>query len=323
MTVYERAPQKPLHFLASVGYHSNRSRKVANRSAPVRTAKRSGGGPQTKQGKIENMQSLTLDRLRALTCSPDGKDTLTTFKGGVSVRCYQGAEEPGGLAHKIFWARFSLGGKKHGVKIGRADVVSIAVALKAAKEIHGDVAKGKNPAQERREAARAAKRKADEDALTLGKLLDRWNAIALAGNRASYRRGALRALRRAFKDRLARPAAELTKAAVIKTLDGLTEAGAPVMATRTMAYGRACFGWGVRRGMLETNPFTGIPIAAATERDRVLSDDELGAVLRTADASTTFGGIVWLLTLTGASGVTGWVLHDLRRTASSSLALLS
>src|SRR6516162_5460336 len=111
------------------------------------------------------MKSLTLDRLRALTCHPDGRDKLATFAKGLSVRAYQGAEKPGALAHKTFWARYSHGGKKYGVKIGRCDVVSIAAALNAAKAIQGDAAQGKHPAAARKAAKQAAGRKHDENTL--------------------------------------------------------------------------------------------------------------------------------------------------------------
>jgi integrase len=244
------------------------------------------------------MDTLTQARVEALTCTPDGRDTLTTFAGGVSVRCYAGSEQPGSLAHKIFWARYSLDGKKYGVKLGRCDRVSVATALKAAKAVHGDVAKGRNPLQERKAAA--AKARHDESALTLGKLLERWDAIALTDKRARYRYEAQRALKRAFKDRLAQPATSLDKETVVAALDALAIADAPIMAARIMAYGRAAFAWALKREMVEANPFTGLSVAKADERDRVLEDDELGAVLREADPGETFGAIVWMLTLTGA-----------------------
>jgi integrase len=244
------------------------------------------------------MKPLTLARLEALTCAPDGRDKLTTFAGGISVRAYKGAEKPGKLTNKTFWARYSHGGKKYGVKIGRCDVVSIADALKAAKAIQGDVAKGGNPAAERKAAKQAAERR--QDALTVETLLDRWNSIGLAGARDRHRYEAMRALKRSFEGRLSHPAAALTKAAVVETLDQLTEAGAPIMASRVMQYGRAAYAWAMKRGMLEANPFVGVPTAAAAKRDRVLDDDELGRVLRAADPTVTFGGLVWLLALTGA-----------------------
>jgi integrase len=243
------------------------------------------------------MKSLTLTRLEALTCAPDGKDKLTTFSGGLSVRSYRGAEQPGKLEHKIFWARYSMGGRKFGVKIGPCAKIAIADALRAAKAIHGGVAKGGNPSAERKAAAQ---RKHDDGALTLGKLLDRWSAIGLADNRASYRYEAPRALQRVFENRLNQPATTLTKAQVVEALDATAEAGAPIMAARVMQYGRAAFAWAIKRGALETNPFVGIPVASSAERDRVLDDDELGAVLRAVDAATTFGALVWMLALTGA-----------------------
>jgi integrase len=52
-----------------------------------------------------------------------------------------------------------------------------------------------------------------------------------------------------------------------------------------MAYGRACYAWAVKRGKLPENPFSNLPVAAgATERDRVLTDDELHDVWSAAGA---------------------------------------
>lgn len=43
-----------------------------------------------------------------------------------------------------------------------------------------------------------------------------------------------------------------------------------------MAYARAAFHWGEKRGKVPGNPFHGLPISASNEtRDRVLSDNEL------------------------------------------------
>jgi integrase len=238
---------------------------------------------------------LTAERLLSLTCHPDGRGRLHTFAGGLSVRAYKGAEQPGALAHKVYWVKYP----KPGVKIGRCEDVSIADALKATKVIQGEIARGGNPAQERREAKRAAKRKAEDDGFTAEKLVNRWQALALVDKSARYRHDAPHTLRRVFENYLFRPAAALTKPLIVRRLDDLMEAGTPIMASRVQQYGRAAYGWAMKRGMVETNPFVGIPIAKATERERVLTDEELGRMLRQADASDTFGALVWTLIYTG------------------------
>jgi integrase len=133
----------------------------------------------------------------------------------------------------------------------------------------------------------------------LGKLIDRWQKIGLAASSERYRAEAPRTLRRVFKTRLAQPAAALTKPMMVSTLDALTESGAPIMAARAMQYGRACFAWAMERGSVADNPFAGIKAAKADERERVLDDQELKAVLAKVDPRDVFGALVWVLALTG------------------------
>ena len=60
--------------------------------------------------------------------------------------------------------------------------------------------------------------------------------------------------------------------------------------------------WAIEWGVIEVSPCAGIRAPAAeTSRDRVLSDDELKAVWRAADAlETPYNGFIKLLILTGA-----------------------
>jgi integrase len=75
------------------------------------------------------------------------------------------------------------------------------------------------------------------------------------------------------------PAARVGRDEVVNTLDRLARAGKAAMAGRTMAYGRACYRWAEKRGKVPGNPFASLPIpAGATQRERVLTDDETGRV---------------------------------------------
>jgi integrase len=235
--------------------------------------------------------NLTQNRLEALAWS--GADSLHTFADGLAVRVYRGAAK-GGLAHKAFWTRYTHAGQKKGVKIGACDKLSIAEALKEARAIQGEAARGKDPAAERA----AAKRKLN-DGDTLGKLIDRWQAIGLADKSPRYRRDAPHTLKRTLAKHLGGPAAALTKQAIVRRVDDFTEAGAPVMGARIVQYGRACFAWSIERGALTDNPFAGIKFAKANERERVLADHELRAILTEADQNDVFGALVWTLVLTG------------------------
>lgn len=118
--------------------------------------------------------------------------------------------------------------------------------------------------------------------------------------RDSYRKEAVRALHVAYAKHLQRSAAGLTRDQALQVLDGLVKAGSDAMAGRTLAYGRACYRWALRRGMVSVNPFDGLPIAAGTvSRDRVLDQDEVAAIWKhSAELGTPFGPLFQILLLT-------------------------
>jgi len=58
----------------------------------------------------------------------------------------------------------------------------------------------------------------------------------------------VRALRNAFPRYLDLPAADLDRAIVVKTIDAMARKGSAAMAARTAAYGKAAYGWAVKRG---------------------------------------------------------------------------
>jgi integrase len=125
----------------------------------------------------------------------------------------------------------------------------------------------------------------------------------------------VRALRNAFSRYLDLPAADLTRAAAVKALDAMARRGSVAMAARTAAYGKAAYGWAVKRGSLASNPFTTLPVATTERRERVLGDDEIGAIWKATDGPGPFSGIVRLLILTGqrpteAGGMTWAELSD-------------
>jgi integrase len=157
--------------------------------------------------------------------------------------------------------------------------ITIEQARTAARARLGDVAKGIDPAAERAKRKAAAIALREEQALTLDALIDDWARLHLSTRRPRYVAEAQRAIRLAFRDYLKRPAARLSRAEVIGVLDGIASADKAVTAGRTMAYGRAAFGWAVKRGKVPANPFSGLPVSSGvTERDRVLTDEEVRRV---------------------------------------------
>ena len=169
------------------------------------------------------------------------------------------------------------------------------------------------------DAAAERKRQAQAEALTLRKLVDLWEARQLIHRSERHRREATRALRTSLPGLLDLPAAAIDAAAIRRALDAIPKPAPPrkakdapsgpgtnkarqanprgkepstvpairgeTMARRVRAYGAALFGWAVKRDLVPSNPFAGMPMETReVARDRVLTDAELGEVWRAAGA---------------------------------------
>jgi integrase len=214
---------------------------------------------------------------------------------------------------RTYLCQYTLHGHKWRVPLGACSAVALFKAREAAAAVMGDLAKGRNPAAERKDAAAAERARRTRNRLTLRVLIDDWNRLHLAGQRPSYAAEAVRALHYAFADRLDDAAEDLDRAAVVRTLDALTrrrkrKAGdgadkfkGAAMTGRTAAYGRAAFSWAVKRGAVRANPFVALPVRnGIAKRERVLSDTEIGEIWHaTGDAASPYGTIIRLLLLTG------------------------
>ena len=99
-----------------------------------------------------------------------------------------------------------------------------------------------------------------------------------------------------------RPLASITQHDVRELVEAIDDGGAPVSANRTLAAIKTLFKFYVKRGSLAVSPAALVDAPAAEEsRERVLSDDELRAVWKAADAAAyPFGRLVQMLLLTGA-----------------------
>lgn len=238
---------------------------------------------------------LTEKAVAALALEPGRKDRLVADDAtpGLFVRV-----TPGG---RSFLAQYVQAGVKRRVPIGRHGAVTLDAARTAARNILGSVANGVDVAAERAKARAAAEAERQADKLTLAALLDGWSKLALAERRPSYRNEAVRALKVAFAPHLHKRAEALSRPSVVAALDGMAGQGKTAIASRTAAYGRACYGWAMKRGTLANNPFASLPdISGPGARDRMLTDGEVGLVWRAAGKlGWPFQHVFRLLLLTG------------------------
>jgi integrase len=251
---------------------------------------------------------LTERKIETLSVDRGRKDRLVfdDAQRGLAVR----ATASGG---RTYLCQYTLNRQKWRVPLGSCSALSLSKAREAAAAIMGDVAKGRNPAAERKEAAAAEWAKRARGRLTLAVLIQDWSRLHLVHRRPRYAAEAARALHHAFAKHLDRPAEDFDRTTVVRALDSLsrrsedrggsrqTALRGTGIAGRTAAYGRACFAWAMKRGAVPSNPFAELPLSTVVnKRDRVLSDEEASAVWRAAgEAPLPYGAIVRLLMLTG------------------------
>src|SRR5215469_14540206 len=139
---------------------------------------------------------LTERKIETLSVDRGRKDRLVfdDAQRGLAVR----VTASGG---RTFLCQYTLHGQKWRVPLGSCSALSLADARDAAA-IMGDVAKGRNPVADRKEAEAAERAKRARNRLTLRVLIDDWQRQHLTSRRPSYAAGAPRALYRAFADEL-------------------------------------------------------------------------------------------------------------------------
>ena len=237
-------------------------------------------------------EKLTERTIEGLVCPQGRKDALAfdTEQRGLGVRVMA-------KGSKSYFAQYTTAGRKRRVPLGSVGAVSLAKARAAAAAVLGDVARGLDPAAERKVKAEAVKVEALRERMTLARLVEDWERLHLAHRSVRYRKDSTEAMHRALKDWWHRPAESLQRRDVVAVVDKLT----PSVARALAAYGRACFTWAAKRGSVPGNPFTALPVAPSNvQRDRVLTDAETARVWTAAAAdATSYGPIVRLLLLTG------------------------
>lgn len=173
--------------------------------------------------------------------------------------------------YKTFIYRYGSKGKRY--TIGKFPNVGLAEARDIAKDLAADIAKGKDPQEEKK-----AKRK-KKDLPTFGELVEEFKKLHLPTLRESTRKEYERIIdNELLPDLKTIPAKEIQKDRIRELLDkkALKEES-PTMANRIRARLSRIYTFGIGRGWVESNPVQGIPTYknGNTKRDRFYSKKEI------------------------------------------------
>src|SRR5262249_32531019 len=235
-----------------------------------------------------------------------------TIVSGFGVRCL-----PGGSKTFVYRYRPHGGGRSVNprlLKLGAFPSISLDDARAGARLPAGDVAKGKDPAQERAEERR-------RNRATLGKLLSENGPyeLHLKERRLVNIKPALSSLRRGLKAHMAADVDALSRNDIVTAIGQLTKIGKRGAAGDLRKYLRTFCEWTVEQGLAKFNPMAGLRTPSRTrhqrlrdaeERGKALSDAELVRVWRAVQAiqdrsqrgervAGSFGALVQLALLTG------------------------
>jgi integrase len=208
---------------------------------------------------------------------------------------YYDATSPG-LALRVSgrsktWTYFyTLSGKRHRMSLGTYPATSLARAHTLTDEAKAELEGGRDP--------RLALAKPD----TLRGICEEWVTREAKNLRTGARRSA-DLTRLVYPVLGSRPISDLLRSDIVRLLDRIEDEQGPAMADKTLAALRRVFNWHasrsdnfrspIVRGMARTKP-------SERARARILTDDELRLVWRTAEGQGTFGRLIRFLLLTGA-----------------------
>ncbi|MDO8327187.1 MAG: integrase arm-type DNA-binding domain-containing protein [Cypionkella sp.] len=246
-------------------------------------------------------KALTAPTVEKMKADPDKR--LEIPDGGLQG-LYLVVQPTGG---KTWAVRYRFAGKPAKLTLGRWPMMGVADARAAAAAAIDAVARGTDPAAQRKaeqaeaiEAARVATDPtyADRDKVktVIAEFMKRH---ALHNRRASDVAAMFR--REIIPTWGERDIHEIGKRDLIEVLDAIVDRGSPITANRLLAHVRTVWTWAVGRGIIAASPFAGIkPPSKEKSRDRVLTDEEIVWLWQACERlGQPFGALYRFLLLTG------------------------
>lgn len=231
-------------------------------------------GPSRKPGK-NLMPKLNDKMIRALSIDHGGAELMVSDGGGLYMRVRRGS------TGKVWIMRYMIEGKAKKYQIGFFPETSLAIARQKAAALTAKLHQGIDPALERVALVVAKKaaifRQAERQ--TVNEVFKRWAEVDLIRHKdggAEVRRMFGKDVLPLIGDLLAE---DVKKGHITGVADALLARGVTRSAKVAFALMRQMFRFAVDRGVIESDPSVSIRKASIggkdTERDRVLSDDEI------------------------------------------------
>ena len=214
----------------------------------------------------------------------DDKDVFLSDSAGLYLRV-----RPGGASSKVWLWRFKspVTNSTRWLDMGTYPVISLAEAREKVVFLAAKRRLGIDPIEEKKQADEEAKAEADRlrmeaaavaARMTVRALFEKWERLELKG-RKDKGAEARRSFEKDVFPCIGDVAAEDVKRSMIaECLDRVVERGSPVLARNLLGDLRQMFGFAIKREYVENDPTSHLKrddFGKKTERDRVLSDDEV------------------------------------------------
>ena len=220
-------------------------------------------------------------------------------------------EVPDGLVNGLFLIIQPSGARSWAVRyrnaagtprkhtLGSYPGIDLKSAREVAQGVLVEIAKGGDPAAEKKAARAGDKVPTDRDLVE--KVVDQFVERYAKANQRSWEETKRILDREVVQAWRGRHLATIGRADVHDLLDKIVDRGSPIMANRVLAAFRKLCNWSVDRGIIAASPCDKLKAPSAEQsRDRVLSDDELRGLWTACDGiGWPFGPLVRLLLLTG------------------------
>jgi integrase len=210
----------------------------------------------TTLSKAKRKQRLTEFTVRQARPAPGAYAIWDTHQHGLALR----VQPTGGKAWVVVYSRH---GRSRWLTIGDANAIALADARMLAQETMLAVARGGDPAAEKR---------AERSGGTFAELADKYVEQHARKYNRSWRQGEHLVRRHALPALGKLPAASITRADIKQMVARIK---APMVANQTLAAVSAVFSWGLRENVITINPCKLVEKNPVRSRERVLSESEV------------------------------------------------